>query len=77
MNSALERLAHLPLGTRMVVRFRIDGGLTDALGELSARDDVGCTIATRSGTVAIKYDDVQLAKAVPPPPTRRTRGVRE
>lgn len=61
----------------MVVRYRIDGGLTDALGELSQRDDVGCTIATRSGNVAIRYDDVQLAKAVPPPPTRHARGVQE
>ncbi|MGO2542199.1 MAG: putative acetyltransferase, partial [Specibacter sp.] len=71
MNSALDRLAQLPLGTRMVVRHRIDGGLTDALGDLTARDDQGCTISTRTGPVRIKYDDVQLAKAVPPPPPRR------
>ncbi|MDJ0314105.1 hypothetical protein [Arthrobacter sp. H35-D1] len=77
MNSALERLAGLPLGTRMVVRYRIDGGLTDALGELSDRDEGGCTIATRCGNVAIKYDDVQLAKAVPPPPVRRAKRVQE
>lgn len=73
MNTALDRLAGLPLGTRMVVRYRIGGGLTDALGELSARDEQGCTISTRSGPVAIKYDDVQLAKAVPPPPVPRVR----
>lgn len=73
MNSALDRLAQLPLGTRMVVRHRIDGGLSDALGDLTARDARGCTISTRTGPVTIKYDDVQLAKAVPPPPPRRER----
>ncbi|MFQ4149223.1 hypothetical protein AAGW05_11060 [Arthrobacter sp. LAPM80] len=71
MNSALDRLAQLPLGTRMVVRYRIEGGLTDAVGELTGRDGLGCTIATRTGSVSIKFDDVQLAKPVPPPPARR------
>ncbi|WP_104111789.1 MULTISPECIES: ferrous iron transport protein A [unclassified Arthrobacter] len=73
MNTALTRLTQLPLGTRMVVRYRIDGGLSDALGDLTARDSFGCTITTRSGTVTIMYDDVQLAKAVPPPPAPRAR----
>ncbi len=73
MKSALERLAGLPLDTRVVVRYRIDGGLTDALGELSARDSISCTITTRTGNVIINYDDVQLAKAVPPPPARRAK----
>lgn len=73
VNTALDRLAGLPLGTRVVVRYRIGDGLTDALGELSARDSHGCTIATRSGSVTIAYDDVQLAKAVPPPPPPRAR----
>ncbi len=57
----------------MVVRYRIDGGLTDALGDLTARDSHGCTITTRLGPVTIMYDDVQLAKPVPPPPARRER----
>ncbi|MDJ0317605.1 MULTISPECIES: hypothetical protein [Arthrobacter] len=73
MNSANERLAQLPLGTRMVVRYRIDGSLTDALGDLSDRDDHGVTITTRSGPLRIMFDDVQLAKSVPPPPPRRDR----
>lgn len=73
MNSACEKLQQLPLGTRMVVRHRIDGGLTDALGELTARDQASCTITTRSGSVTIMYDAVQLAKVVPPPPARRSR----
>ncbi|ALV47634.1 hypothetical protein MB46_12515 [Arthrobacter alpinus] len=57
----------------MVVRYRIDGGLTDALGDLTDRDSLGCTITTRSGPVTIRFDDVQLAKPVPPPPVRRER----
>jgi hypothetical protein len=73
VNNALDRLAELPLGTRMVVRYRIDGGLTDALGDLTARDSRGCTITTRMGPVIIRYDDVTLAKPVPPPPARRER----
>lgn len=75
MNTALSRLAQLPLGTRMVIRYRIDGGFSDALGDLTARDSLGCTITTRTGAVTIKYDDVQLAKAVPPPPAPRSRRV--
>lgn len=73
VNSPLERIAQLPLGSRMVVRYRIDGGLTDALGELTSRNSLACTITTRTGPVTINYDDVQLAKAVPPPPPRRER----
>jgi len=75
MNSAIERLSQLPLGTRMVVRHRIDGGLTDALGELTSRDSHSCTITTRSGPVKVMFDDVQLAKAVPPPPAPRARRI--
>lgn len=75
VNNALDRLRHLPLGTRVVVRHRVDGMPSDALGELSARDDDGCTITTRSGAVTIPFADVQLAKAVPPPPAPRSRRV--
>ena len=32
-------LAAADLGTRVVVRYRIEGGMTDALGELVARTD--------------------------------------
>ncbi|WP_227878461.1 MULTISPECIES: hypothetical protein [Arthrobacter] len=75
MNRALEVLSALPLGTRVVVRYRIDGGTTDALGQLTARGAAGVTVATRTGEVAIAYDDVRLAKPVPPPPPRRERPV--
>nr|WP_256127989.1 hypothetical protein [Arthrobacter sp. SDTb3-6] len=59
------------MGTRVVVRYRIDGGATDALGNLTARDALGVSVAARTGEVAIAYDDVLLAKPVPPPPPRR------
>ncbi|WP_441403111.1 putative acetyltransferase, partial [Arthrobacter sp. 2YAF22_2] len=43
----------MPLGTRVVVRYRIEGGLTDALGELVARADADCTVRTRHDDVVI------------------------
>ena len=56
-----------------MVRYRIDGGVTDALGDLTGRDDDSCTIRTRSGDVTVSFADVELAKQVPPPPARRPR----
>ena len=70
-NPAADRLAALPLGTRVVVRYRIEGGLTDALGELTGRDEASCTVATRRGDVVVPLDAVSAAKPVPPPPPRR------
>jgi hypothetical protein len=67
-------LRELPLGTRIVVRYRIEGGFSDALGDLVARDDVTCTVETRRGTVVVAFDAVTLAKAVPPPPVRKGYG---
>ncbi len=75
VNNAVNRLTGLALGTRVVVRYRIDGMLSDALGVLSSRDDLGCTITTRTSKVRIKYDDVHLAKTVPPPPVPRPRRI--
>lgn len=70
-NPAVDGLASLPLGTRVVVRYRIEGGLTDALGDLSGKDEVSCTIATRRGDVVVLFDSITAAKPVPPPPPRR------
>jgi hypothetical protein len=69
-------LRALPLGTRVVVRYRLHGDAhkaTDALGELAARDAVTCTVATRSGRVVIAVADIIAAKTVPPPPEPRIR----
>nr|WP_260982390.1 hypothetical protein [Arthrobacter sp. U41] len=64
-------LAAAHLGTRVVVRYRIEGGMTDALGELAARSDSECTVRTRRSDVVIPLALVVAAKAVPPPPPRR------
>ena len=64
-------LAAAGLGTRVVVRYRIEGGLTDALGELVARTATECTVRTRRADVVIQLFLVVAAKAVPPPPPRR------
>ena len=69
-------LARLEPGVRVVVRYRIDGGLTDALGVLSRVGPAGCTVTTRRGEVDIEYPLVTAAKTVPPPPERRTRAFR-
>jgi hypothetical protein len=64
-------LSDAPLGTRVVVRYRIDGGLTDALGELVERTGAECTVRTRRSDVVIALPLVVAAKAVPPAPPRR------
>lgn len=61
------------MGTRVVIRYRLDGGSTDALGELLGRDEASFTVSTRTGPVQIAATDVQLAKEIPPPPARRER----
>ena len=58
-------------GTRVVVRYRIDGGLTDALGHLLACDAGSCTVRTRRADVVIPLELVVAAKEVPPAPPRR------
>ncbi len=60
----------------MVVRYRIDGGLTDALGYLVAANTGSCTVHTRQADVVIALDLVVAAKEVPPAPERRPARVR-
>jgi hypothetical protein len=58
-------------GTRVVVRYRIDEGLTDALGHLVGCDAGACTVRTRQADVVIPLERVVAAKEVPPAPERR------
>ena len=64
-------LASADLGTRVVVRYRVEGGLTDALGDLVARTGDACTIRTRRADVDVPLALVVAAKQVPPAPPRR------
>ena len=66
-------LAAAPLGTRVVVRTRIDGGYTDALGYLRSLDTTTCTVETKRGLVDLALAEVVAAKEVPPPPPPRPR----
>jgi hypothetical protein len=66
-------LAAAAPGTRVVVRYRIDGGLTDALGDLMGTGGGECTVRTRRSDVVIPLELVVAAKAVPPAPPRRNR----
>lgn len=71
INRAAQTLSTLPVGTRVVVRYRIEDGLTDALGYLRTIDDTRCTVETRTADVVIALADIEAAKPVPPPPPRR------
>ncbi|MFF0147368.1 hypothetical protein ATK36_2128 [Amycolatopsis sulphurea] len=72
----LNRLTELPLGTRVVVRYRVEGGFTDALGPLRERDASTCTVETKRGLVVVPLDAVVAAKPVPPPPGKTARAGR-
>ena len=58
-------------GMRVVVRRRIEHGVTDALGDLVAADANTVSILTRRGLVVIDRAAVVAAKEVPPRPSRR------
>ena len=60
-------------GIRVVARYRIDGGYTDALGWLRSSDARSCVIETRRGLVTVPLTDVVAAKRVPPPAERKGR----
>ncbi|MFZ3454802.1 ferrous iron transport protein A [Arthrobacter sp. 7Tela_A1] len=68
-----SRLREAGTGRRAVVRYRIPGGLTDALGIITALDPESCTVETRSGPVTIPWHLVTAGKPVPDPPARRAR----
>jgi N-acetylglutamate synthase len=58
-------------GMRVVVRRRIEHGVTDALGELVAMDEHTVSVRTRQGVEAINRAEVVAAKEVPPRAARR------
>lgn len=60
-------------GTRVVARYRVPGGFTDALGYLRSCDGTACEIDTRRGPVTVPLANVVAAKQVPEPPPRRPR----
>ncbi|MPV48786.1 hypothetical protein GCG21_01910 [Pseudactinotalea sp. HY160] len=62
-----------PVGSRVVVRYRIPGGVTDALGVVLRVDASGVEIATKRGPVAVPGELITHAKLVPPAPVRRPR----
>ena len=64
-------VASSPLGARMTVRRRVDGGFADALGYLRDLSDTGCVVETRRGLVAIPFAEITAARLVPPPPPPR------
>jgi hypothetical protein len=64
-------LTTVAIGRRVVARYRIPGGFTDALGYLRSRDGRSCVIETRRGEVTVPLADVVAAKTVPEPPARR------
>ncbi|WP_312179278.1 hypothetical protein [Arthrobacter sp.] len=66
-----SRLREAGTGRRAVVRYRIEGGLTDALGTITALDADGCTLETRTGPVTIRWELVTAGKPVPDAPARR------
>jgi len=58
-------------GMRAVVRQRIEGGVTDALGDVVAVDADTISVRTRRGVEVIDRAIVTAAKEVPPRATRR------
>jgi len=56
---------------RVVVRHRIRGGLTDAVGRIEAMDEHTVSLSTRRGPVVVQRHAVVAAKEVPPAPSRR------
>jgi len=66
-----DPVSGLQPGMRVVVRRRIDHGVTDALGEMAAIDAETVSVRTRHGLEIIERAAVVAAKEVPPRPVRR------
>jgi len=70
--AAVAFLLSVKIGTRVVVRSRIEDGFTDALGVLQSRTQSHCVVETKRELVTIMFADVFAAKKVPPPPAPRS-----
>ena len=65
-------MVELDVGTRVVIRYRLDDGrATDALGELTSISVTHVVVATKRGPETIEVERILVAKQVPPAPTRR------
>ena len=58
----------LGVGSRVVVRYRLDDGLHDALGTLIEAAPTYVIIETRRGQVRVDARTMVTGKRVPPPP---------
>lgn len=70
---AVAYLREVGEGTRLVVRYRLEEGATDALGYLVVRSATEIVVATAKGMVTIALADVVATKEIPPPPAPRNR----
>lgn len=59
------------VGERVVVRYRVEGGFSDALGDLLAVGPHGVRVRTRRGDVDVPAELMVTGKRVPPPPGAR------
>jgi hypothetical protein len=69
--AAVRFVTEAAIGTRVVVRRTIEGGVTDAVGYLRSCGPVECTVETKRGLVTIVLTEIVAAKEVPPPPAPR------
>ena len=53
---AIDFLSEVDLGTRVVVRSRVEGGFTDALGVLHSRTSSHCVIDTKRGLTTVAFE---------------------
>jgi hypothetical protein len=74
-NNGVAFLMSAAAGTRVVARYRIPGGFTDALGYLLGCDERDCVLDTRRGEVRVPLSAVVAAKRIPEPPARRRSSV--
>ncbi len=71
MTSPMAAFRALPVGTRVVVRYRTPLGVTDVLGLLLRISHAECEVRSRTGDVTIELGTIIAAKQVPPPPQPR------